>query len=371
MEKCRVPSERYHHLRRSTCKGANLKHIRLGSLFGLAASLCISACSGSPPISNNGTAATVVYMLGDDPDGGLPDTVVGYQIGSAASTSPVSTLQLPSQYVGWLLTTGPSHELYVVVSNASGSGPQVLVFAAGASGAAVPTRVIDLAYNPQSLFVDTNGKLYLASSGPAQNILVSVYGPDATGQAVPVRTLQSPTNEQPIDITVDPSGYIYLAGMPNSDSGNLPYSFIDVYPPDAEGYVEPIRSISFAVFINGIAVDSSGYVFASVESSLATGTSQPTSVSVQQYSPAAHGYATPTRVVTLPQQAAGPTAGGLIGTGGGPVRFDGAGNIFTPGAKGSDGSFNYVLYKIAPGSTNPTAVVQSDPLSVSGGFTLN
>ncbi|MGA2347620.1 MAG: hypothetical protein ABSF93_16530, partial [Candidatus Sulfotelmatobacter sp.] len=149
-----------------------MKHIRLGSLFGLAASLCISACSGSPPISNNGTAATVVYMLGDDPDGGLPDTVVGYQIGSAASTSPVSTLQLPSQYVGWLLTTGPSHELYVVVSNASGSGPQVLVFAAGASGAAVPTRVIDLAYNPQSLFVDTNGKLYLASSGPAQNILV-------------------------------------------------------------------------------------------------------------------------------------------------------------------------------------------------------
>jgi hypothetical protein len=310
-------------------------------------------------------------MLGHGPGGGLPDTVVGYQIGSTTSISPVSTLQLPSQSVGWQLTTGPSNELYVVVSSGSGNAPQVLVYAAGTTGTAVPTRVINLPDAPQSLFVDAKGSLYLASNGPMQNIVVSVYGPDASGQAVPIRTLQSPTNEQPIDITVDPSGYIYLAGTPNSDTGSLPYSFIDVYPPDAEGSAEPIRTISFAVYINGIAVDGRSYVFASVESSLATSASQPTSVSVQQYSPLANGYATPTQVIHLPEQAAGPTAAGLIGTGGGAVRFDGVGNIFTPEIRGSDGSFNYVLYKIAPGSTNPTAVVQSDPLSVSGGFTLN
>lgn len=358
-------------------RGRSLKHLRLGFLFGLAACLCISACSGPPPISNHGTAATTAYMLGYGPDGGLPDRVVGYQIGSATSISPVSTLQLPSQSVGWQLTTGPSNELYVVVSSGSGNAPQVLVYAAGASGTAVPARVIDLPYAPQSLFVDSRGNLYLASNGdlaassPTNNIVVSVYGPDASGQAVPVRTLQSPTNEQPIDIAVDPWGYIYLAGMPDIDTGNLPYSFIDVYPPNAKGSAEPIRSISFAVFVSGIAVDGSGNVLASVPSSLATASSAPTSVVVEEFAPEANGYATPTQVIPLPEQAAGPTAAGLIGTGGGAVRFDGVGNIFTPEVKGSDGSFNYVLYKIAPGSTNPTAVVQSDPLSVWGGFTLN
>jgi hypothetical protein len=43
------------------------------------------------------------------------------------------------------------------------------------------------------------------------------------------------------------------------------------------------------------------------------------------------------------------------------VRFDGAGNIFTPEITGMEGSFNYVLYKIAPATSNPVPVAQIVP----------
>ena len=43
------------------------------------------------------------------------------------------------------------------------------------------------------------------------------------------------------------------------------------------------------------------------------------------------------------------------------MRFDGAGNIFTPEITGMEGSFNYVLYKIAPATSNPVPVAQIVP----------
>jgi len=345
---------------------------RTAGLFAAAATiLWMVACGGGRQQGdggNNGTPATMAYMLGYGPTGGLPDRVVGYRIGTGTNDNPVSTLLLPSQSAGWWLTTSPSKEVYVVAFPLSGGGNQILVYAAGASGSAAPSRVIDLAYFPQSLVVDASGNLYVASNnGPAQNILVSVYSPDATGQAVPVRTLQSRTNEQPLDITVDLAGYIYVAGAPHIDAGNLPYSFIDVYSPDAEGYPEPIRSIDFPVFISGIAVDGNGNIFASVPSSLNTSSGPPpTSISIEEFSPDANGYAVPTKIIPLPTQ----TAVGFPG--GGLVRFDGAGNLFTPEVTGNTSEDSYGLYKISPGSTDSTAVVQSAPTNILGGvFALN
>jgi len=344
---------------------------RVGLFLGVAACLCISACSGAPgisqpgtppvppPGSNSGTAATTVYLWGFNAFTPWPQTVQAYEIGSGTSSTPVSTLQLPLQSWGWALATGPSKELYVGVSNVTGQ--QILVYAAGASGAATPTRVIDLPYTPQSLFVDASGNLYVGSSGEQTNIVVSVYGPDANGQAVPIRTVQSANNEGLTDITVDTSGYMYVAGYARYDSGNQPYSFIDVYSPDAEGSAEPVRSISFGVFINGVAVDGNGNVFASVESALDTGINVSTSVAVEEFSPQASGYTTPTSVVTLPQQGVPAGESGAGGVGGGPVRFDGAGNIYSPEITGNEGSFNYVLYKIAPQGTSATPMAQVNP----------
>jgi len=122
-----------------------------------------------------------------------------------------------------------------------------------------------------------------------------------------------------------------------------------------------VRSISFPVFIDGVAVDGNGNVFVSVESSLSTGVSQATSVAIEEFAPDANGYATPTRVTDLPEQA--PPAGESVagGAGGGPVRFDGAGNIFTPEITGMEGSFNYVLYRFAPATSNPVPVAQINP----------
>ena len=350
----------------------NKTMMRLLGLFAAAAAcLCASACSGassvsqpeippnSPPSSSNAAPATTAYLWGFNAYTSWPQTVQTYQIGSATSSTSVSTLQLPLQSWGWALATDASGELYVGVSNVTGQ--QILVYGAGASGTATPNRVIDLPYTPQSLFVDGSGNLYVGSSGAQQNIVVSVYGPDASGQATPIRILQSANNEGLFDITVDTSGYLYVAGFPLYDSGNLPYSFIDVYAPDAEGSAEPVRSISFGVFICGIAVDGSGNVYASVESSLATGSSSPTSVAVEEFSPQANGYATPTSVVTLPQQPVPVGETGAGGVGGGPVRFDGAGNIYSPEITGNEGSFNYVLYKISPQGTSATPMAQVNP----------
>jgi hypothetical protein len=213
------------------------------------------------------------------------------------------------------LTTDSSNQIYVGVTNAA-SDSQVLVYADGANGTAVPTRVIDVVSAPQCLFVDVAGKLYVGSSvGALQNIVVSVYAPDATGQAVPLRTVQSPTNEFLVDIVADLSGTIYVAGAARYDPGNIPYGFIDVYSPDAAGSAEPVRSISFPVFINGVAVNGNGNVFVSVESSLSTGVSQATSVAVEEFAPDANGYATPTRVINLPEQAVPAGESGSTGAG--------------------------------------------------------
>lgn len=278
--------------------------------------MCLVGCSGPPSGGGGaGTPASVAYVWGSNAGNGAPQTILKYTAGSAERNDPVSTLQLPSQYTGLGLTTDSSNQIYVGVTNAA-SDSQVLVYADGANGTAVPTRVIDVVSAPQCLFVDVAGKLYVGSSvGALQNIVVSVYAPDATGQAVPLRTVQSPTNEFLVDIVADLSGTIYVAGAARYDPGNIPYGFIDVYSPDAAGSAEPVRSISFPVFINGVAVNGNGNVFVSVESSLSTGVSQATSVAVEEFAPDANGYATPTRVINLPEQAVPAGESGSTGAG--------------------------------------------------------
>ncbi len=336
------------------------RRIRFASPVILAGCMCLVGCSGPPPGGGGGgTPASVVYMWGFNAGNGAPQTILKYTAGSAESGDPLSTLQLPAQYTGRGLTTDSSNQLYVGVTNAA-SNSQVLVYADGASGAAVATRVIDVPNTPQCLFVDATGNLYVGAS-VGTNIVVSVYGADAAGQAVPPRTVQSPTNKQIIDIAADTAGNLYVAGFPLYDSGNIPYGFIDVYSPDATGSAEPERSISFPEFIGGVAVDRTGNVFVSVESSLSTGVSQANSVAVEEFAPEANGYATPARVINLPEQAVPAGESGSTGAGGGAVRFDGAGNIFTPEITGMGGSFNYVLYKIAPATSNPVSVAQINP----------
>jgi len=324
--------------------------------------MCFVGCSGPPSGSGGaGTPAAVAYVWGFNAGNGAPQTILKYAVGSAESSDPVSTLQLPSQYTGLGLTTDSSNQLYVGVTNAA-SDSQVLVYAGGTSGTTAPTRVIDVVNAPQCLFVDVAGKLYVGSSyGALQNTVISVYTPDAAGQAVPLRTVQSPTNRQIVDIVADSSGTIYVAGSPQYDSGNIPYGFVDVYSADAADSAEPVRSISFSVFIDGVAVDGDGNVFVSVEGSLSTGVSQAASVAVEEFAPDANGYATAVRIIKLPEQAVPTGESGSGGVGGGLVRFDGAGNIFTPEITGMEGSFNYVLYKIAPATSNPAPVAQINP----------
>jgi len=363
----------------------NARLARFGLSIVLACTIFLSGCSSLPiggPLSASARQtseqeqgrswthvqregrATVAYMWGFSAANYTPQTILQYPIAPAEGSSPSATLQIPSQYSGWGLTSDSSGQLYVGVTNAA-NDPQVLVYAAGASGAASPTRVLDVEYDPHSLFVDETGKLYVGSNGATRNIVVSVYAADATGWAAPLRTVQSTTNKQIVDISADRSGNIYVAGLPLYDTGNIPYGFIDVYTPDAVVSAEPVRSISFPVFIDGVTVDCYGNIFVSVESSLNTGVSQPASVAVEEFAPDANGYATPVRLITLPQQAVPDGELGSSGAGGGPVRFDGAGNIFTPEITGMGGSFNYILYKIAPATSDPVPVAEINP---SNGF---
>jgi hypothetical protein len=314
-------------------------------------------------------AATVAYTWGISAGNGTPLTILERSV-SPGSDSPIATLILPASCNGGPFAVDSAGQLYVACF-ISAFDSQILIYPPASSGAATPSRTIEVSdsYEITSLTVGATGLLYAGSldfgEGPgngkwgnwgAGGSGVAVYSAEASGLATPLRTIKfassfNNTREYVFyDVAVDAAGNIYSVRTPFA-SGSPGY--IDVYPAAAHGVVRPIRTISLSSAVYGVAVDAAGDVFANA-------CLEYVGCSIERFAPNADGAARPVSTIVLPDQPAGMVFAG------GPVRLDGNGNRFASldFYNPSTGDLTFIVYALGPTAYSTTPIVQmseSDP----------
>ena len=322
----------------------------------LAGALWLSGCNGVSSAPTNTAQATRAYMLGAD-----QTTILDYSLTSSENATPTGVLTLPQfNYLNYpaRLATDSAGQLYVASSSTTLPEMQVLVYPGNATGTAIPLRTINISTNIFALAVDPRGLLYVASGGFGTSSTITVYSAAASGPAVALRTIELPADETLVDIAADGSGNAYVAGYFTLSYNNW-ISHVDVFSPDASGAATPARSITMPFVIYGVAVDGTADVFASLQPG--TPEIDNTTAMIEEFAPGANGAATPINTI----QSFSPVANTDVEAG--PVRVDGAGNIYT-----SVGPYNYstdtaskMIYRFAPNASgNAVPSVQITPSNI-------
>ena len=163
------------------------------------------------------------------------------------------------------------------------------VYTRAASGNAALIRTIagcNTGLNgPFGIARDTAGNLYVANHLPST---ITVYAPGASGNAVAIRTIAGPNTKlnDPNGVALDAAGNLYVANWPSS---------ITVYAAGATGDVAPIRTIAGLhtrlAYPMGVALDAGGRIYVANEGQNANG------ASVTVYAPDATGDATPIAII--------------------------------------------------------------------------
>jgi hypothetical protein len=292
----------------------------------LAGAICLSGCAGSPTVAPsyaNTAPATAVYMISH-----VDTAITECSAVPANDGSLIRTITYLPSYYGGPLATDSAGQIYVAVA----SDPidrlnpgEISIYPPNSAGGATPSRTININSDEVcTLAVDPAGLLYVAiNTGSAEDApprMVSVYSATASGTTTPLRTLQL-TNVFPTgvsDIAADATGNIYVAGYRRTGNGGV----IAVYPPAANGPSTPIRTITLTNSdVYGVAVDPEGNIFANVCPGCYS--SSGAGFVIEEFAPGETGEATPINTINLSVGAPWKIALG------GPVRLDGAGNIFT------------------------------------------
>lgn len=293
-----------------------------------------SSGSGTPPSSSTASlspnGATNVYVS-EQPVCNCPKSILQFTATSNGSILPNSTLTtlttlplpLPSG-----LATDSSGSIYVGAF--SQTGPEVLVYSAGSSGTASPTRTILAStaslFDPWYIAVDSSAQLYVldptGSVTLGSNGGVFVFASSANGAATPIRHIQGSltqldTSGIPNAISVDASGNIYVSLAPPAGTISVSTLTILVFSANQNGNVAPARVITATsptplVDPFAYALDTSGDFY--VTYSGAGG------VAITKF--ASNGSSTATPVKTISGSATG--LGAVLA-----LRVDAAGNIFT------------------------------------------
>ena len=319
----------------------NIWPVSSGLSMILSAAIILAGCGATNPSPVNTAPATLAYVFGVE--SGLP---VMMEYSTAPSNSGTSVRSIEA--VQGPIATDSTGQIYILYPNSNGAipGGEIVVHPPNATGSATPSRTIQLDYLPYKLAVDPTGRVYVsdlpATWTTGTPTTVSVYAPDASGEAVPLRTFV-PTNLYPAisDMVADAAGNLYVAG--STPNGWV----VAVYPPTAIGPSTPARTIDFGAdglaWVYGVAFDSAGHIFANVCSGCYVGAS-----TIEEFAPGASGAAVPIRTINLSAGSLGQVEAG------GPVRVDGAGNIFTSIAispPGPEASLIKVFYGFGPDAT--------------------
>jgi sugar lactone lactonase YvrE len=233
----------------------------------------------------NGNASPVVTIqgpatglsgprgVGRDASGSLyvanyhSNSITVYASGSDGNASPARVIAGANTQINGPegLTVDGAGRVYV----ANQVDHKVLVFAAGANGNVAPARIIAGTCTglnrPMGLALDASGRLYVANLAHYNSVLtqsVTVYDPGSTGNQTPLATITGDVTRlhNPLGITVDATGYIYVANYGNTDAGPSNFATrVVVYAPGATGNVAPTRVITGSMSEpTGLAVDAAG-----------------------------------------------------------------------------------------------------------------
>jgi len=172
----------------------------------------------------------------------------------------------------------------------------IKVFTAGASGAAIPNAVIagsNTGLLPWGIALDAAGNIYVANVGSDPNTglagnKITIFAAGASGNAMPTATIAGGNTglDDPVGIAVDGAGNIYVANGGNSNS-------ITVYAPGASGNATPIATIAGVNtglnIPSGIVLDGAGHIYVANQRG-----------SITVYAAGASGDVTPMATITGP-----------------------------------------------------------------------
>jgi hypothetical protein len=302
-----------------------MKYRTHSSLFVLLASaavaassltaLTITGCASGSTNSSNSTSALAtggaknVYVI-QQPAPGV--SILQFSATSNGPVSPISVLTMPADLILYTVAVDNQGQIYaagVHYPNQQQEG-EILIYAAGASGAATPIRTISGGFAgsgsflvPVEIAVDATSNLYVGSTGG----IIAVFPPTANGMATPSRLIEGPLTSlspYPGVFAVDKTGTIFIGGQ----------ATIVVFAPTANGNVAPSSELVVPGPANqtglmSMTIDAAGDIYA-----LST-LSGSTVETISEFAPMASGAATPIKTITTTISM-------------GSIRVDAAGNLY-------------------------------------------
>jgi hypothetical protein len=269
-----------------------------------AAFLALVGCgSNSIGSGNTGTApytgATIYLVSGTSTSSSL---VLAYPSGQPNSPTATNSINLTSggPTLGQYIALDPSANIYLATTT------DVREYAAGATGAATPTRVLPLnatttlSSTPTGIAANASGNIYVSEELAGA---VAVFSGSASGSVAPARFISGAltTLVNPFQLAVDGAGNLYVMNF--IAAGQVD---ILVFAPAATGNVAPIRTLNVNVL--GFTVNSAGSVYAVTLSG------------VEVFAAGASGTPLPTQTITIA------ATGEAVLTGG--IGVDSEGNIY-------------------------------------------
>ena len=205
-----------------------------------------------------------------------------YQPGASGNVPPSRTITGPrtrlSHPTG--LALDRKRRLYVANGLVSGNEGAIRVYASGARGEDQPVRVLagpaTRLWEPTDIEFDSRGNMYVPF-GYAPGV-VSVFRPEASGDEAPVRTITGPQRlvRRTVALAVGPGDTLYALNVHGyggrCDPRATGDATVTVYPPGANGEVEPARTLVLTQegmspgcvaglgLVHGLAVDAGGGV---------------------------------------------------------------------------------------------------------------
>jgi hypothetical protein len=222
---------------------------RSKSLVLLGAATCVltalTGCGGgSSPAKPQAAKTMYIVNYASDPNNNNveTDTVLGYSTTAPGSTTPTTTLNLPTGFETDNIATGPDGKLYVSGNTQSSGSDQILVFAADATGSASPIATITGSTTENNgtftyayyMAVNSKNQLFVMSD----DYTIEVFAAGATGNATPTQYITWGVNNFSYiyDIATDSLGETFI-----SDYGN---NEIYVFAAGATGNAAPVRTIT-------------------------------------------------------------------------------------------------------------------------------
>jgi hypothetical protein len=334
----------------------------------LALSLIYAGCGGSSssssgtpapptPPSLTGGGATSVYVVEHPLNGN--GSILQFSASANGTAVPSSTLTLPSGFLVSCIATDALGQIYVGGSPSSPTTTgEVLIYAAGSTGAATPTRTITgglgVLYAPQSMVVDSSGQLYVLT-GYTNVDGVVVYAANANGAATPVRTIQGSLTLFEIDgeaLALDHAGTIYVATLGVGGAAGQVYAFA----PGLSGNVAPTRTIAAASTGSGnifaMDTDAAGNLYVV---GLAPGL--PIVSTIYEFSATASGTATPIRTIAGTYASLAYVRS---------LHIDAAGNIYIAAATTAQVPYIAAFASTASGNIGPSISFTSSAFADTG-----